>query len=129
MNNINIKNIKVDKKNLFRYWLVFLKPYHNLRKKEIEALSLFLYYRHKISEEVINQDLVDKLLFSSDIRLNIMSELDIKSSYIFNNLLTSLRKKGVISKDNKIKDVLIPNFDSSSDNFKLVFNFEIDGDK
>ena len=129
MNNINIKNIKVDKKMLFRYWLVFLKPYHNLRQKEIEALSLFLYYRHKLSEEVVNQELVDKLLFSQDIRNNIMTELKIKNTYMFNNMLTSLRKKGVLSKDNKIKEVLIPNFEKSSDNFKLVFNFEINDTK
>jgi hypothetical protein len=129
MDNINVKRIKVDSKGLFTYWLTFLKPYHNLRQKEIEALSVFLYYRHKLSEEVLNKSLIDKLLFSPDVRKNIMEELGISSTYIFNNLLSALRKKGVISKDNKIAEVLIPNFTQDSDNFKLVFNFEINDRK
>lgn len=125
MNNTNVKRIKTDVKQMFTYWLVFLKPYHNLRQKEIEALSTFLYYRYKLSEEVLNQDLVDKLLFSQDVRKNIMKELNVTNISVFNNLLTALRNKGVITRDNKIKDVLIPNFTPGSDNFKLVFNFEV----
>lgn len=129
MDNVNIKRINVDVKQMFTYWLTFLKPYHNLRYKEIEALSVFLYYRYKLSEEVLNKDLIDKLLFSPDVRKNIMEELNIKSSYVFNNLLTALRNKGVITRDNKIAEVLVPNFVPGSDNFKLVFNFEINDNK
>lgn len=129
MENVNIKRINVDVKQLFTYWLTFLKPYHNLRQKEIEALSVFLYYRHKLSEEVLNKSLIDKLLFSPDVRKNIMAELGIKSTYVFNNLLTALRNKGVITRDNKIAEVLIPNFTHGSDNFKLVFNFEVNDNK
>lgn len=129
MENVNIKRINVDVKQLFTYWLTFLKPYHNLRQKEIEALSVFLYYRHKLSEEVLNKSLIDKLLFSPDVRKNIMAELGIKSTYVFNNLLTALRNKGVITRDNKIAEVLIPNFKHGSDNFKLVFNFEVNDNK
>jgi len=40
--NMNIKRIHTDKRSIFRYWLEFLKPYHKLRAKEIEALSLML---------------------------------------------------------------------------------------
>lgn len=129
MENINIKRINVDVKQLFTYWLTFLKPYHNLRQKEIEALSVFLYYRHKLSEEVLNKSLIDKLLFSPDVRKNIMADLGIKSTYVFNNLLTALRNKEVITRDNKIAEVLIPNFLPGSDNFKLVFNFEVNDSK
>jgi hypothetical protein len=129
MENVNIKRIQVDVKQLFTYWLTFLKPYHNLRQKEIEALSVFLYYRYKISEEVLNKALIDKLLFSPDVRKNIMADLNISSTYIFNNLLTALRNKNVITRDNKIAEVLIPNFTPGSDNFKLVFNFELNGSK
>jgi len=125
MGNISVKRIKTDEKKLFLYWLVFLKPYHGLRQKEMETVAVFLYYRHKLESEVLNKELIDKLLFSSDVRKNIMNELGMKSSYAFNNMLTSLRKRGVLSKDNIILPSLIPNFIAGSDNFKLIFNFEV----
>jgi len=124
MRNINIKRIHTSKKQIFRYWLEFLKPYHKLRAKEIEALGLMLYYRYELSREVLKPYLVDKLLFSTDTRKQIRADLGNMDPKVFNNLLTALRKKGVLSKDNEINKGLIPNM--SEDGFKLVFNFEID---
>jgi len=120
---MNIKKIHTDKKSIFRYWLEFLKPYHKLRNKEIEALSLMLYYRYELSREIPNLDMVDMILFSTETRGKIRAELNNMSQKVFNNLLTSLRKKGVLTKDNKINHVLIPNM--TENGFKLVFNFEV----
>ena len=122
--NMNIKRIHTDKKSIFRYWLEFLKPYHKLRNKEIEALSLMLYYRYELSREIPNLDMVDIILFSTETRGKIRVELNNMSQKVFNNLLTSLRKKGVLTKENKINHVLIPNM--TEDGFKLVFNFEVE---
>lgn len=124
MRNVNVKRIHTSKKQIFRFWLEFLKPYHKLRQKEIEALGLMLYYRYELSREVLNIDLVDKLLFSTDTRKQIRADLGDMDPKVFNNLLTALRKKGVLDKKNIINPGLIP--DMSEDGFKLVFNFEID---
>ena len=121
--HMNIKRIHTDKKSIFRLWLEFLKPYHKLRNKEIEALSLMLYYRYELSREIPNVDMVDMILFSTETRSKIRSELNNMSQKVFNNLLTSLRKKGVLTKDNKIHHNLIPNM--AEKGFKLVFNFEV----
>ena len=121
--NMNIKRIHTDKKSIFRLWLEFLKPYHKLRNKEIEALSLMLYYRYELSREIPNVEMVDMILFSTETRSKIRSELSNMSQKVFNNLLTSLRKKGVLTKDNKIHHNLIPNMTESG--FKLIFNFEV----
>lgn len=121
--NINIKRIHTDKKSIFNYWLEFLKPYHKLRRKEIEAVGLLLYYRYELSREVSNIELVDRLLFSTETRTKIRADLNNMSQKVFNNLLTSLRKKGVLSKDNKIVPQLIPNM--TEDGFNLVFSFEV----
>ena len=121
--NINIKRIHTDKKSIFNYWLEFLKPYHKLRRKEIEAVSLLLYYRYELSREVSNIDLVERLLFSTETRSKIREDLNNMSQKVFNNLLTSLRKKGVLSKDNKIAPQLIPNM--TEEGFNLVFSFEV----
>tara|TARA_R110002049_G_scaffold85285_3_gene216877 strand:+ start:1054 stop:1431 length:378 start_codon:yes stop_codon:yes gene_type:complete len=120
---MNIKRIHTDKRSIFRYWLEFLKPYHKLRAKEIEALSLMLYYKYELSREISNKDIVDMILFSTETRAKIRKDLNDMSQKVFNNLLTSLRKKGVVTKDNKINHVLIPNM--SEEGFKLVFNFEV----
>ena len=120
---MNIKRIHTDKKSIFRYWLEFLKPYHKLRTKEIEALSLMLYYRYELSREIKDPDMVDMILFSTQTRSKIREDLGGMGQKVFNNLLTSLRKKNIISKENKINHVLIPNM--SEDGFKLVFDFEV----
>jgi len=121
--NMNIKRIHTDKKSIFRYWLEFLKPYHKLRAKEIEALSLMLYYRYELSREINNMEIVDMILFSTETRGKIRADLGGMGQKVFNNLLTSLRKKGVITKDNKINHVLIPNM--TEEGFKLVFDFDV----
>ena len=125
MDNVNVKRIKVNRKSLYLYWLIFLKPYHKLRYKEIQAMSLLLYYRFKLIEQVGDVRMAERLLFSKDIKKNIMEELNISTNPIFNNLMRDLRKKDVLSKDNIINEVLIPRSDAGSDNFKLIFNFEI----
>lgn len=122
--NMNIKRILTDKKSIFRYWLEFLKPYHKLRAKEIEALSLILYYRYELAREISNINIVDIVLFSTETRMKIRDDLGGMGQKVFNNLLTSLRSKGVLTKDNKINPVLIPSM--SEDGFKLVFNFEVE---
>lgn len=121
--NMNIKRIHTDKKSIFRFWLEFLKPYHKLRAKEIEALSLMLYYRYELSREIKDPDMVDLILFSTQTRNKIREDLGGMGQKVFNNLLTSLRKKKIISKDNKINHVLIPNM--TEDGFKLIFDFEV----
>lgn len=121
--NMNIKRIHTDKKSIFRYWLEFLKPYHKLRTKEIEALSLMLYYRYELSREIKDMDMVDMILFSTQTRNKIREDLGGMDQKVFNNLLTSLRKKKIISKDNKINHVLIPNM--TEEGFKLIFDFDV----
>jgi hypothetical protein len=123
MSNVNVKRIHSDKKSIFRYWLEFLKPYHKLRTKEIEALALILYFRYELSREIPNQSVVDLVLFSTETRVKIREDLGGMSQKVFNNLLTSLRNKKVLSKGNKILPALIPGM--SEDGFKLVFNFEV----
>lgn len=123
MSNVNVKRILSDKKSIFRYWLEFLKPYHKLRTKEIEALALILYFRYELSREIDNESVVDLVLFSTKTRIKIREDLGGMSQKVFNNLLTSLRSKRVLSKDNKILPALIPGM--SEEGFKLVFNFEL----
>jgi hypothetical protein len=123
LSNMNIKRIHTDKKSIFRYWLALLKPYHKLRQKEIDALGLMLYYRYELTREIKDIEMVDMILFSTQTRAKIREDLGDMGQKVFNNLLTSLRKKKVITKDNKINPVLIPKM--SEEGFKLIFDFEV----
>lgn len=127
--NIKVKTIQAPKIQLFRLWLEFLKPYHKLRPKEIEALSIMLYYRHQLSMDIGKEDLIDQLLFSKETRIAMREDLGGMSNVIFHNLLSQLRKKNVLTKENIIIDTLVPPLAPNGDNFQLVFNFELHEDK
>lgn len=122
-NNLNVKTLNVTEKEFFVRWLEFLKPYHKLRQKEIELLSLFLYKRYQLQKVISDEKILTKILFDTDSRNEIKEALNYSSSQILNNMISSLRKKKVIDKDNNIHKGLIPNITES--NFKLVFNFNI----
>lgn len=129
MKNTSVKSIRTDKRTLFMYWLKFLQPYHKLANKEMEALSALLYYRSELSKEISNEDIVDKLLFSKETRSQVREDLGGMKAGVFNNLLTALRRKNVITSENKIMKALVPRMDAGSNEFKLIFNFEIDETK
>lgn len=125
MNNINVKTINTTIENLFTLWLNFLKPYHKLRDKEIEILSFIIYKRYQLSKKISDDKIIDKILISKELKEEIKEKFNYKDIQIVSNMLTTLRNKGVI-KDNKIIKGLIPNI-TDDKNFKLIFNFVIDG--
>lgn len=124
MLNVNIKNIDVDRKKFFIYWLQFLKPYHKLRDKEIELLSLLLEKRYILSQKVFDPVLVDDLLLSTQNRKEIVDEMGYTSMQVLNNSLSGLRKKNVLIGNSIIKG-LVPNLQKDAKTFELRFNFNI----
>ena len=120
--SINVKNIKTDKNNFYYLWLQFLKPYHKLTNKEIELLALFLKKREELSRSINDNNLIDKMLFNKDTKADIRAIMNYETYQVFNNMMTSLRKKGAIV-DNSINKGLVPKLEG--DNFKLIFNFNI----
>lgn len=122
--DINIKTLTISKKKFFMYWLQFLKPYHKLRDKEIEMLSLFLNKRYELSKRIKDVDILDRMLFDKKIKDEIRDEMNYSSPQVFNNMLSSLRGKGIIQ-NGRINSGLIPELSEESNNFKLVFNFNL----
>lgn len=122
--NINIKTLEISEKGFFRLWLDFLKPFHKLRNKEIEVLSLLLYKRYLLKKKISDNAIVDKYLFDREIREEITKEMGYSSLQVLSNMLTDLRKSEVIIND-RINSVLIPNLENGADNFRLMFNFKI----
>lgn len=121
--NINIQSFKVSKEKFFKMWLTILQPFLKLRNKELELLAKLLYHRYLISLEVKNKEMLDELLFSSKIKKQILTELDIPE-YAYNNILSCLRKKKIVL-DKSINKQIIPIIQEPFDNFKLVYNIDI----
>lgn len=124
MKNANIANIKTNINGLFEHWVSLTKPLHKLTDAEASILVAFLRKRHLYSSNVKDESVVDKLLFSTETRKEVMDELNYRMG-TFQNYLTSMRNKGVITQENRINKKLLPNFDGEGDNFKLIFNFTI----
>jgi hypothetical protein len=123
MKNANIANIRTNVDGMFDNWVALTQPLHKLTDAESNILLAFLKKRYLFSCNIDSDEVVNKLLFSSETRKEIMISLGYKMG-TFQNYLTSMRTKGVIM-DNKINPKLLPNYEKGSDNFKLIYNFII----
>ncbi len=127
MSNIRTANLNVKLKNLFFKWLDILKPWHGLNNQQQQVLALLLYYHYLYKKDTTNNKILWKIVFDYDTRLKIIEDEVFKKGLTvsaLNNILTVLRKKGVII-DNQISKVYIPELDMKSKSFKMVFNFNI----
>ena len=127
MNNVKIANLNIKLKDLFFTWLDITKSFHKLNNQQQQVLALFLYYHYLYNKEITNEKILWKILFDYDTKLKIKEDEVFKnglSDNSFQNIMTHLRKKGII-KDNKISSVYIPEISIKSKNFKIIFNFNI----
>lgn len=122
-----VQRLKVNRKAFFRMWVMMIQPFLKLRNQEVQVLSELLYQRFLISKEVKNQKMIDELTFNLKTRKAIREELGIKM-YSFNNLIASLRKKGII-KDDRINPKVIPDVDHNTSKFELKYSIEIEDTK
>ena len=124
MENVNIATVKTNSKDLFKYWLRFTTPMHNLTEIEITVASWLLYKRHLLSNDIKNDKYLNKLLFDADAKEELANEIKVSVGRV-HTLISQLRKKGVII-DNGINPKYVPNVNFGTTNFKLLFNFEVD---
>jgi len=123
MSNIKQANINIHLKELFIRWLDITSAFHNLTKQQKQVLGLFLYYHYKYQKDITNNKILWKVVFDYDTRQEIKNELGIKDA-VLQNILSKFRKDKII-KDNKIVSTFIPALEQNSNNFKIIFNFNI----
>ena len=82
-----------------------------------------VFARNKYLITSIDDDVLDTVLFSEDVKNKIKAECDISSAF-FQVILGKLRKVGIL-KEGKINPRFIPNFKDEED-FKLLLYFDID---
>ena len=83
----------------------------------MKVLAHFISAYLSLKPKVLDEKLLNKLVFSDDTRKDIMEKLEISKNSLSNTEI-SLRKKGII-KDGVINKAIIPEMDGN--NLKLVF--------
>lgn len=116
-------NIKGDLKTVIRNYLLLTQPINKLEKREIKVLSLLMYYYFLEKPNFKREEDLWKKVFDYDTKMDIKIELDIPDSN-FQNVLSNLRrKKALIGR--KIHEHFLPNIDTSTNSFKISYNFQI----
>lgn len=113
--------IPSNRKLIYKQYLTITKPLNGLRPKEIDVLSLLLYYNHVEKENFKRDEDRWKRVFSYETKMKVKEELEIKD-YTLQNILSSLRKKKAII-NNQITNYFIPKIEDNT--FRLVFEFSL----
>ena len=116
-----IADTEEDKINLF---LQILHKFHNLSDGLIRLVVVIVKKYYEVAgsfKDYTSDDVIYELVFSTKSRKEMAGELGM-SQDVFNTSLNKLRKKGVLTKDNKINRNYIP----PKGNFSLIFNFKVD---
>lgn len=107
----------------FRYWLEFLRPFHNLTERETQLAAAVLKKRYELSKVIKDEEILDKVLLSDDTRKAIRSECNISLAH-FQVMMGKLRKSKIIV-DGRINPRFMPSIAEGQDSFKLLLNFEL----
>lgn len=117
---LNSKSIK----SVIRTYLILTKSAHKLTNALIDVLTEFVYEYIVLKSKLDgDEELVNTLLFSTITRNKFKTRLNMDKAK-FNNILSALRKQGVM-KGNSLNKSIVPNVDTSTKQYKLVFEFNI----
>lgn len=120
----NVIRIPTNLKMFFRYWFLFLAPFHKLSGREIDIAALLIYNRYELSKVISDNEILDKVLMSADTRKKILEETNISLNY-YQLILGKLKKNKVII-NNRINPKFVPNITEDSGAFKLMLLFDIE---
>lgn len=107
----------------FRYWFMFLQPFHKLTDRETDVITAFVKHRYELSKVIKDEDILDRVTMSEDTKKKVREECDITLPH-FQVIMGKLRKNGVIV-DGKINPRFIPNISEESGHFQLMLLFEL----
>ena len=122
--NKSISKIPCTLDNFFKYWLMFTAPMHKLPPKDLERLSYILKKRYELGRFIVDDSQIDKFLFSTEIREEIIEESGTTKN-IFQVTLSRLRKRGVITDKGDLNKRFIPDLAKGTDRFDLMILFDI----
>lgn len=111
------------KGKFFRYWLEFLKPFHQLTDREIDVATSFIKHRYELSKVIKDNDILDRVTMSEDTKRRVREECNITLPH-FQVIMGKLRKSKIIV-DGKINPRFIPNIREGEEFFELLLLFDL----
>ena len=112
---------KVDS-SFFKYWFMFLKPFHHLTEREMDVITSFVKERYELSKVITDSDILDKVTMSEDTKRKVREECNMTLPH-FQIVMSKLRKSKVMI-DNKINPRYIPNIKEENGSFKMMLLFD-----
>jgi hypothetical protein len=109
--------------NFFRYWVEFLRPFHNLTNRQMDIFTCFIKRRHELGKKIIDSNILDTHLMGDNIKREIREECNISLPH-FQVIMGELKKKKLIV-DNKINPRFIPIIKEEDGNFKMMLLFDL----
>jgi hypothetical protein len=109
--------------SFFRYWFMFLKPFHKLTDREIDVITSFVKHRYELSKVIKDNEILDRVVMSEDTKRKVREECNITLPH-FQVIMGKLRNNKVII-DGKINPRFIPNIIEEDGFFKLLLLFEL----
>jgi hypothetical protein len=106
----NVSGFKVNQNNILQKWLSLTYPIHKLTDKEIDVAAIFLRKYFENKEKIINEELLNKVTFSTESKRSVREELNMTPTY-FQIILRGLKEKEFI-KNGLINPKFIPSFNS-----------------
>lgn len=113
--------------DFFKYWLLFLAPFHNLAKREIDVAAEFLKQRHILSLAITDNTLLDKISMSEEIKRTVRENCGISLAH-FQGIISKLKERQIIV-NNKLNPKFIPNIVHENNNFQLLLLFDFTNDE
>ena len=112
--------------SFFRYWFMFLEPFHKLTEREIDIITSFVKQRYELSKVIKDENILDKVTMSEDVKKQVREECGIAFQH-FQVIMSNLRKNKVIE-NGKINPKFIPNITEENGMFKLMLLFDLSGE-
>jgi hypothetical protein len=128
--NIIIRQKTVSNRlDAFKLWLLFTKGIHQLTPVEMDFFALLLYRRYELEAKINDTELLNEYLFSTKSKKEYQKKMGFIEPTRIPNLLTKLRKKGVLLSENEINPAYIPNLSENFINFELRFIVKVKEDE
>lgn len=118
----NVIRIPCTLDSLFRYWLEFTTPFHNLTSRETDVATAFLKERYFLSKVILDSKLLDRTLMNEDSQRKLRQECGLTNQN-FQVIKNKLKNKKFFIKD-MINPRLIPNVKEEDGFFQLLLMFD-----
>lgn len=107
----------------FRYWLDFLKPFHNLTDRETDVMASFLKQRYELSKVIKDQEVLNKYTMNEETKRKVREDCGITQTH-FQVIMTKLKKSKMID-NGRINPKFIPRVEEDAKSFQLLLSFDL----